>query len=481
MTQTSNLTNNVNTLVFEAQQGKQEMFLSSTADIVFYGGAAGGGKTFGLLLEPLRFIDNNLFKAIILRRTYSQIEEIGAILDDSKSIYPHFKAKLNQSSLDWTFESGAVVGFGHLQHDKSVDNYLGARIPLIMFDQLEQFTERQFWGLVGRNSSVNCEQVKAYIRATMNPDPDSFIVKIIRWWIDDSGYPIKEHDGIIRYFIRSDSNDDLIWFDSSEACYNWLDDNGYKKSNGKYKKNPKSFTFISATIEDNPAMLERDPDYEDNLNALQLVDRMQKLHGNWKIKAGAGNIFNRNWFNIVYNFPKRVVSMVRAYDRAGTVKNETKKGHDPDYTGTVLIAELEDGRYIILDAHEFRDTPHRVLERIKQLAIQDVNNYPEVPYQIALSQDPASAGIYEANDTVLELAGYNVYLKKADKSKVINAKPVSIQCERSNISVIQGEWTDNFLNQLHGFPDLPHDDMVDALSLAFKCITENNMDFSNWL
>ena len=122
------------------QPGPQQLFLSSPADIAIYGGAAGGGKTFAELLEPLRHVGNKDFGAVIFRRTTPQITNEGALWDDSLKLYPLLGAKPNQGDLYWTFPSGATVSFKHLEHDKTVLNWQGSQIPLIAFDELCHFT-----------------------------------------------------------------------------------------------------------------------------------------------------------------------------------------------------------------------------------------------------------------------------------------------------------------------------------------------------
>src|SRR3990172_7825739 len=146
------------------QKGFQERTLACSADILINGGGAGPGKTFALLLENLRHYRNPQFTATTFRRTVPEITKQGGLWDESYHLYPHLGATANQNSLKWEFPGGASVQFGSLQHEKDKFNYDGSQICLIGFDQLEHFTEGQFWYLWARNRST-CG-VRPYIPAT---------------------------------------------------------------------------------------------------------------------------------------------------------------------------------------------------------------------------------------------------------------------------------------------------------------------------
>ena len=264
------------------QAGKQEQFLSTAADIAIFGGAAGAGKTFGILMEPLRHINNGDFGAVFFRRTTKQIRNEGGLWDEAGKIYPLMHGQPNQSDLHYTFPSGCRVSFCHLEHEKNKLDWQGAQIPLIIFDEVTHFTEGQFWYLVSRNRSV-CG-VKPYIRATCNPDPDSFICKMVEWWLDDDGLPIEERSGVLRYFVRISG--ELHWADTPQEL------SGFKDSEGEPIV-PKSFTFIAAKLSDNKALMKADPSYEASLQALPDVERERLLHGNWKIKNTKAKVFDK--------------------------------------------------------------------------------------------------------------------------------------------------------------------------------------------
>ncbi len=271
------------------QEGFQRNFLSSGADVVVAGSGAGVGKTFAGLLEAARHITNPKFGAVFFRRTYSEITNEGGLWDESREIYPYLGGVQKEAKMLWQFPSGATVSFSHLQYDKDVYSWQGAQIPLIIFDELTHFTESQFWYLLSRNRST-CG-VRPYLRAMCNPDPDSFVAKMIEWYIDEVGFPMPERSGVVRYFMRDQG--ELVWGDTKEDVadqvphlFNDLDES----------TDPldliKSFTFIPGSIYDNKKLLKKDPGYLANLMAQDEVTKARLLGGNWKIRNDATSLFN---------------------------------------------------------------------------------------------------------------------------------------------------------------------------------------------
>ncbi len=259
--------------------GPQEQFLASTADIAIYGGAAGGGKTYALLLEPLRHVANGEFAAVIFRKTYPQIASPGGLKDESTKIYPMFGGDLNETAMRWRFPSGAIVQFSHMQHEKDKFAWQGAQIPLIGFDELTHFSESQFFYMLSRNRSL-CG-VRPYVRATCNPDAGSWVARFIEWWIDPaSGYPIPERAGRLRWFVRL--GDEILWDDDPSRLEE------------KHGVEAKSVAFIPAKLEDNPTLMREDPGYRANLLALPRVERERLLGGNWKVSEDA--VIDTGWF-----------------------------------------------------------------------------------------------------------------------------------------------------------------------------------------
>ena len=169
------------------QPGFQQLFLSSSADIVIGGGAAGGGKSFALLMESLRHASVPGFRAVIFRRTTPQIKNAGGLWDVSKELFLKLRDGSGRSAISteqppkWTFPSGSTLLFSHLEHEQDKHSWDGSQIALLGLDELIHFLETQFWYMVGRNRST-CG-VRPYIRATTNPQTAGWVKRFIGWWL----------------------------------------------------------------------------------------------------------------------------------------------------------------------------------------------------------------------------------------------------------------------------------------------------------
>ncbi|MFS6779604.1 terminase large subunit domain-containing protein, partial [Staphylococcus aureus] len=120
--------------------------------------------------------------------------------------------------------------------------------------------------------------VRPYVRATTNPDADSWVAEFISWWIDQkTGYAIPERSGVLRWFVRI--GDNIIWADHPEELEMYT----MPGPGGEEVPIPaKSVTFISSKLTDNKILMAADPGYMANLMSLPLVERERLLGGNWK-------------------------------------------------------------------------------------------------------------------------------------------------------------------------------------------------------
>lgn len=429
------------------QPGPQERFLSSPATIAIYGGAAGSGKSFALLLEALFHKDNPKFRAVIFRRTVPQIRLPGGLWDTSADVYRLVGAEANQTFLEWTFPTGAQVKLAGMELESDRFSWQGAQLSLIAFDEVTQFSSDQFWYLLSRCRSVS--GIPGYVRATCNPDADSWVREFISWWIDpDSGFPIKERSGVLRWFVRD--GDALHWADSRGELVKMFGP----------ESEPKSVTFISANIRDNRILLDKDPAYLANLKALPAIERAQLLEGNWNVRPTAGSYFRREWFSIVDAPPRPedVIFRCRYWDRAAS---EKRPGTDPDATVGLLLSKTKSG-YWVEHVLKMFASPHQVQAAMARCAQSDPPGT-----LVGYMQDPGSAGVAEAQETSRALDGYVVRFATATGDKETRAAPVSAQAEAGNIKIVRGLWNEDFLRELAGFPVARHDDQVDALSGAY--------------
>lgn len=427
------------------QDGPQELFLSSPADICVFGGSAGGGKTFSLLLEPLRHISLIGFGAVIFRRTSTQVRNEGGLWDTSQQIYPFAGGDPKESVLKWVFKSGANVKFAHIEHSKNIYDWQGSQIPLICFDELTHFEEHMFWYMLSRNRST-CG-VKPYVRATTNPLADSWVAKLISWWIDDDGFPCYERSGIIRWFIRI--NDGIVWADTKDELI--------ELHPGLL---PKSLTFIPAKLSDNKILEDKDPGYRANLMALPLVERERLLGGNWKIRPAAGMYFRREWFDVVNKVPHG--KTVRYWDIAAT--EPTASNPDPDWTAGVKLTEKNDVIYVS-DLRHIRNKSAGVEELIIHTASVD-----GVDTDIVMEQEPGGSGKIVIDHYAKLLKRYSFHGVLSTKAKELRAGPASAASENGLIKIVSADWNETFLNELDSFPTGGHDDIVDAFSGAFNML-----------
>lgn len=454
-------------------QSKQIQFLSSAADIAIYGGAAGGGKSWSLLIEPLRHKANSKFGATIFRRERPQIVNEGGLWDESFDIYPNFGAKPNLSDLYWTFPSDMVISFDQLQHEKSVLKFQGSQIPFIGFDELTHFTEKQFFYMLSRNRSKS--GVKGYVRATCNPDADSWLARFIDWWIDDDGFADPEKAGKIRFYVKD--GDSIHWSNSVDELANAFPDLVREFGKDNFCK---SVSFIPASVYDNQELLKADPRYLANLLSLPYIERERLLRGNWKIRAAAGKIFNRAWFGID-DFAANGGVDVRFWDLAATQKelgsaSNNKKRNDPDYTATIKI-RFKNDHWTILDAFQIQTSPANVEKLVFQTAAIDKEESKRrgTSYRLRWEIEPGSASRRESYRWTTKLRGIDAKGVPSQLDKLTRAREFAVQAEFGNVSLLRGAWNEMLLSHLHGQPDLDHDDLMDACSGAFN---ETLEDFS---
>lgn len=456
--------------VIRPQPGPQEEFLSSSADITIFGGSAGVGKTYGLLMEPTRHLHRASFGAVIFRRTRPQLTVEGGMWDESHTLYKPMNGRPNSTLLHWDFPAESRVTFAGLQYESDIYSYDGAQIPLLAFDQLESFTEKQWWYLQSRNRTTM--GIRPYTRATCNPKPGSWLERLLEWWIyqdpeDEEwyGYAIPERSGSVRFFIRI--NKEIFWADSPETLM---------KKYGRERHEITSLAFIPGTVYDNRILMQEDPAYLARLKNLDRVERLRllgegKKGGNWKVQPEAGSIFDRNWVTIVRVPPPPTdTSDVFFWDLAATEKEIVgNKSNAPSWTAGVHMRR-PNTRFTVMHMTAFQEGPATVEERFISESIERTR-YTNRPLVVAWEREPGSASkreAYRLQRRLLEEAAKNnvvirpkPVLSRIDKYE--RFRPFATIAKAGDVQVLEGHWNERFLAHLHGQPQ-KENDIMDATS-----------------
>ncbi|WP_020603240.1 terminase large subunit domain-containing protein [Spirosoma spitsbergense] len=287
-----------NSKVIAPQPGFQTQFIGSPADITIAGAAAGVGKTYAMLIDPLPYVAKLPdFESVFFRRTYPEIANPGGLKSTSNGLYPLCGGHL--SGMDWTFYNGSKIVFRHLQHESDIHAWQGAQVPAIYFDELTHFTRHQFFYMISRNRNPHANGLRSFMKASCNPDPDSFVAELLEWWIDQVeqledgspnpqyGYPIPERIGALRYMAVE--NDEMIWGDTPEEV---IDKAPHMFSGDNAGVKPKSLTFIPGSIYQNKILLQNDPGYLAGLLSLPEAEQNKLLRGNWKVRFDGSALYN---------------------------------------------------------------------------------------------------------------------------------------------------------------------------------------------
>jgi len=230
-------------VIFRPNKGPQEDFLAAPETDVLYGGAAGGGKSYAMLIDPLRYAHRPAHRALILRRSMPELREL---IDKSRELYPKAfpGSRYREVEKLWTFPSGAKVEFGFLERDADVYRYQGQAYSWIGFDEITHQPTDFGWNYLASRLRTTDPEIVPYMRCTANPGGvGAHWVK--KRYIDPSppNTSFEGHDGLTR-------------------------------------------KFIPARLEDNP-FLASDGRYEQMLKALPEIQRRQLLEGNWDVAEGA--------------------------------------------------------------------------------------------------------------------------------------------------------------------------------------------------
>ena len=220
---------------------KQKKFIDAKESEVLFGGAAGGGKSYGQMVDALLFaLKYPGSKQLVLRRTFAELDK--SLIRTSLSIFPREIYSFNSSSHTGRFKNGSVIDFGYCAAEIDVYQYQSAEYDVIRFDELTHFTESQYIYLISRVRGAN--SYPKQIKSSTNPG------------------------GIGHSWVKA------RFVDPSPAGESFKGEDGMER------------IFIPSLLDDNSFLAKGDPGYR--LRLLALPDREKKalLYGDWNIFEG---------------------------------------------------------------------------------------------------------------------------------------------------------------------------------------------------
>ena len=224
---------------------KQNLFMESEAFETLFGGAAGGGKSYGQLVDALVYaLKYEKSKQIIFRRTFPDLER--SIIRTSLEMYPREIASYNSSKHTWTFQNGSIIDFGYIDNENDVYQYQSAEYDVIRFDELTHFTEYMYTYMISRCRGAN--DYPKRIKSSTNPGGVGHV------WVKERFIDVGKYGEI-------------------HEC---------RLETGKMTTR----LFIPSFVTDNKFLMEKDPDYVHRLDALPEKERKALKEGNWDIFDG---------------------------------------------------------------------------------------------------------------------------------------------------------------------------------------------------
>ncbi len=321
-------------VIFQPNQGPQSDFLASSEREVFYGGARGGGKSYAMLVDPLRYCDKQHHRALLIRRTMPELRDL---INHSQQLYSkaYPGAKWREQEKEWRFPSGARIEFGYAENLTDALRYQGQSYTWIGIDELPQYPTPDIYNFLRSSLRSVDPEIPVYMRATGNPG------NVGSLWVKEMFVDPCESNKRFDVEIPTPM--------------------GVKTISRK---------FIPAKLQDNPYLMQTD-DYYAMLASLPEVQKKQFLEGDWDAyESSSFPEFNRqihviepfdiprNWMRFRaadwgYSSPACCLWFAVDYDNNLFVYRElyTKRNTADIFARKVL--EMEDGEYIrygILDS-----------------------------------------------------------------------------------------------------------------------------------
>jgi phage terminase large subunit len=390
---------------------KQEQFINATQDEVLYGGAAGGGKSHGQLIDALLFaLKYPKSRQLILRRTFPELKR--SLISKSFEIFPLDYTKYNEANKIWTFVNGSIIEFGYCDSERDVYQYQSAEYNVIRFDELTHFVKEQYTYLISRIRGVNGYPMQ--IKSTTNPGG------VGHSWVKE------------RFIDAAPPNTEFQ----------------IKREKGK----PASAIFIPAKVQDNKFLMESDPEYVDRLQSLGEDNVKALLYGEWDLTEGQ-----------FFSEFKRDIHVVEPFEIDPNWRSYITIDYGLDMLAAYRVTlDNNDNAYITHEIYEGKDKPNEksngllvseAAERIKEIS--------EGVRTIIAPPDLWNANNQTGKSTALMFSEYGVSLTKANNDRIAGwlavKERLKVFQDEHGVLTSKAKIFSNCTNLIRTIPALQHD------------------------
>lgn len=399
------------------QPGPQTDFLACSTDVALYGGSAGGGKSHGLLLDVLNYAHTPGWHGLMLRRHRKDLMGAGGLYEKARALYQDTGAVFRAGGeyVDVRWPSGAMLAFRHLGAGNVYD-YQGLEFAWVGIDEATHLELDWILYLMTRVRTT-CG-VRTAMRLTCNPDPDHPLREWVGPYLRSDGTADRSQSGRVRWFQRSVSTGKIVWGDSLAET---------ARLAGRPSNEIKSFAFIPALVEDNPALLRENPNYVGNLAIAGAVEEEKLRRGNWDARPEGGGMLRRSRWGFVTQPIAPLFRWVRAWDKGASKPGSANP--DPDFTIGILMAWDIHGRFYVLGMAACREEPPERDRLMERTAKADGARVTQV-----CKQSGGDAGKSDAlhSRRLLAAGDGEVVTIRETQAKVVRAQPMALALERGH-------------------------------------------------
>ena len=393
-------------------------------------------KSYIGLMRHLRWTDDPHYRGVVVRKNMKPIKASGGLYDEAvgmyRKVYPDLRTTLEPRKI--IFPSGAVVEFHHYESDKAGENFRGLNLSGAFYDESTHSEEDHIWWINSRLRNTQCKTEHKSIWITLNPDPDAWVLTsgYLDYYIfpeghEKAGLPNPERNGTERYLVRVAGK--VYFADTAEELISKF---------GKTVK-PLTYTVLLGTVYDNPVLLQKSPEYLDNLKSMNEIDMRRNLLGDWFARPEGSNFFDRNWVEELIEDvdPNEILSTVRMYDFAGTLVSDVNMS--PDYTACAKVSKLKSGKYIIRDVKRTRIRFGDWEKFIVENAMEDEGERPKVSICLPIDPNPSARAATLMLARELGSQGFIVQTSQAtgNTSKLDAFRPFAAMAQNGGVQILK--------------------------------------------